>query len=914
MRLESIPDCFKADACPRYLSKAYRYHPPMSRFKLLLALSVAGLSALTVFVFAGGEKHAQPEVQHRAQGAPAATGHSTAAALDPWQKLADKQRPADHWHALRSWPDGRLDWPAYERGISEALQRRQGMAQQRADRVWQPIGPTNIGGRINTIAVDPTDANTWYVGCASGGVFKTTDAGANWTPIFDEQPFLPIGDIEIDPHNPRVLYVGTGDPNVTGFPFVGDGLWRSTDAGATWTNIGLEETRIISRVRVHPMDSNLLYVAAMGLPMATNPDRGVYKSTDRGATWTRRLYISDSTGMSDLLIDPTDPNRLWACGWDRVRRSNYSIVYGPGARVYRSLDGGLNWSAVYGTPGAQQCRIGLDQDPADPDHLIAQVIAGGSSSAPLFETDALVESFDGGDNWTPYNVSFPNSENAMGGFGWYFGKPRFNPFVPGEVHMLGVNLWRTQNAGISWSELAPSGLVHADKHDMVWQDASTALLATDGGLFRTTNGGSSWTRVDDIPNTQFYRATLNPHASGEVWGGAQDNGTSSNSGVGKDWDYRFGGDGFHADFNPANPSIVFAEYQNGAIVRSTDGGLFFDWFANTLPFADRRNWDMPYVHSKFVEEVYAGTYRLYRSPSGGFSDNWTPVSGDLTKGILTFANYHTLTTIAESPLNPGLIYTGASDGRVSRTDDGGGSWITLDPNGLPNRYVTDVEASFLDTNRVYVVHSGYKNNDNTPLIHTSADRGATWTSIAGSGASGLPQLGINNLEISPYNDSTLFVANDAGVYATTDMGQNWFVLATGMPSVNVYDLELDTASGELIAATHARSMYRTDVSDLLTPPQDSVPSGLAALPPGLRLQAWPNPASERLHLGWDNPAGATALLSAYDAQGRLIHQGPLTDGTAVLDCSAWPRGLVLLHVRLSGEAQTPVPVLPLVLR
>lgn len=818
------------------------------------------------------------------------------------QKYADKHAPADHWHALRSWPDGEMSWTAYEQGIQQALeQQRQAHASgQRADRVWEPIGPSNVGGRINTIAVDPSDNDTWYVGCAAGGIFKTTDAGANWDPIFDDQPFLPIGDIEIDPHNPKVIYAATGDPNVSGFPFVGDGLWRSTDAGDTWTNIGLEETRILSRVRVHPMDSNLLFAAAMGLPMAKTPDRGIYKSTDRGATWNRVLYISDSTGMSDLLIDPNNPDRVWACGWDRLRTNFYSIVYGPGARIYRSLDGGLNWSPIYGVPGAEQCRIGLDQDPTDPDHLLAQVVAGGSSSAPLFETDALIESFDGGDTWTAYDVSTPNSNSAMGGFGWYFAKPRFNPYVPGTVHILGIALWRTTNSGSSWNLLAPTNLVHADKHDMVWLDATTALLATDGGLYRTTNGGSSWTRVDDIPNTQFYRATLNPHASGEIWGGAQDNGTNSSPSSGTDWSFRFGGDGFHADFNPTDPNTVFVEYQNGSVLRSTDGGIFFDWFANTLPIFDRRNWDMPYVHSRHANAVYAGTYRLHRSVSDGISDNWIPISGDLTKGILTFSNYHTLTTISESSLDPQLIYTGASDGRVSRTDDAGASWTTLDVNGLPNRYVTDVEASFLDSNRVFVAHSGYKDNDNTPLVHTSTDRGATWASIAGSGASGLPQLGINDLEVSPFYDSTLFVANDAGVYATIDMGQNWFPLASGMPSVNVYDLELDTASGELIAATHARSMYRTDASDLLYPPVDSVPDGLGSPNEALAWALQPNPAVDQVVLETTGPDAA--VLQVYTASGQLIHTQQLSAGRTLVDCSRWPRGLVWMALRAPDAA------------
>ena len=823
-----------------------------------------------------------PRAAHPGRPGPSAEGPPPAA-----DALAAKHAPADHWHAMRAWPDDAVDLVAYDAALRQAAGDRALRANARADdRAWEAFGPTNVGGRINTIAVHPTDPDVWYVGCASGGVFKTTDAGASWVPVFDDQPYLAIGDIELDPTDPETVYVGTGDPNVSGYPFIGDGLWRSTDGGATWTRLGLEDTRIISRVRVHPLDPDLIYVAAQGLPMAKTPDRGVYRSTDGGANWTQVLYLSDSTGACDLLIDPTDPDRVWAAGWDRLRTNRYSIVYGPGARIHRTENGGASWTELSGVATGWQCRIGLDQDPADPDHILAQFIGTD------FETEGLYESFDGGDSWTPRNVSGLSSASALGGFGWYFAKARFDPHTAGRVYVCGVQLWR--NTGTFWSSPTEGSFVHADKHDLAWLGPGDLLLATDGGLYRTQDNGGTWQRVDDIPNTQFYRATLNPHVPGEVWGGAQDNGTTSGSGAAAPWTYRFGGDGFHADFHPAAPGVAFAEWQNGNIVRSPGTGMPFDDFSSSLPFSDRRNWDMPYIVSVHPpHDAYAGTFRLHRSPTTTAGDNWTPISGDLTKGVLIEPRYHNLTTIGESPIVPGLIYTGSSDGVVSRTDDGGGSWQRVDAGWLPDRYVTDVEASFLDPDRVWVTLSGYKDNDNTPHVFTSPDRGASWSPVAGD----LPPLAINDLEVSPRNDSVLFVGTDGGVYASTDAGVSWFLLAAGMPTVAVYDLELDSAAGVLVAATHARSMYRVDVADLLAGPPPPPPSGLGG-PSAEGLAAWPVPVRDRLWLRL--PDAPAWTLTVHDAAGREVWRGERPGGEQALDASGWTTGTHYLQAR-AGE-------------
>ncbi len=770
-------------------------------FRFALPAIFAGLAAFTIWQQKNPDSTGNLQVSEVGPG-------SGADSPDP-DLVEKKHAPSDYFFTARSWPDGVFSLEAYSKGLEQAREDYRNLKSTATMRgggaSWQLEGPTNIGGRINTIAVNPVDHNIIYVGCAAGGIFKTTDGGTTWTPIFDDQLFLPIGDIEIDPSNPDVIYAGTGDVNVSGYPFIGDGLYKSTDAGMTWTHLGLTETRIISRVRVHPMDPNLIYVGAMGLPFEKDSNRGLYKSEDGGVTWSQILYISDSTGVCDFLIDETNPDQVWAAGWDRLRNNFYSIVYGPGATIRRTTDGGDSWTTLGGgLPVGYQCRIGLDQEPGNPNHILAQVIGTD------FESEGIYESVNGGNTWVPYDVSFLSGSSAMGGFGWYFAKVRFNPFAPGQVWVCGVNLWRTINQGASWINTTVLGDVHADKHDLVFLSETEALLATDGGLYRTINGGVSWSDADNIPNTQFYHVQINPHLTGEYWGGAQDNGTVRGSSAAPDfWQRAFGGDGFHTEFNPQDENIRLVETQNGDIWYSADGGIEYDWLSASLPFDDRRSWDMPYILSPHdPSRIYAGTYRMHRAE--GPSPWFTPISEDLTRGPLTEPRFHVLSAIRESYVTEGLLYTGSSDGRINRSDDGAFSWDLIG-TGLPNRYITDVECSFQNSDVLFITQSGYKDNDFTPMIHYSTDRGNTWTPIAGD----LPQLGINRLEVYPGNDSMLFLANDGGIYFTTNLGADWNRLGTGMPVVNVYDLRLDTRLGKLVAGTHARSMMSIELADLI---------------------------------------------------------------------------------------------------
>jgi photosystem II stability/assembly factor-like uncharacterized protein len=859
--------------------------------RLTLAALIAALLALLALNIRQ-QRLAKPEAASPEQS-------PTEAQADPaLDKLQAKHAPADHFWYARSWPDGVFSLQAYEAAMGQARADERALRQAALARgggePWLQEGPFNIGGRINTIAVHPLDPAIILVGCASGGIFRTTDAGAHWTPVFDDQPYLPIGDIEFDPNNPNIVYAGTGDPNVSGYPFIGDGLYRSDDGGLTWSNIGLSETRIISRVRVHPLNSNIIYVGAMGLPFEKTADRGVYKSTDGGANWSRVLFLSDSTGICDLLIDENNVNRVWAAGWDRLRNNSYTMVFGPNARIHRSTDGGANWTVLGGgLPGGDQCRIGLDQEPGNPNHLLAQYIGTD------METQGVYESFNGGTTWSPYTVTALSDAGAMGGFGWYFAKARFNPFTPGQVWVLGVNLWRTLNGGLSWTNMTSGSPAHVDNHDLVFLSANEALLATDGGLWRTINGGLSWTRADDIPNTQFYHIQLNPYAEGEIWGGSQDNGTKRGSSIAASaWQPMFGGDGFHTEFNPDNSLEIYVETQNGGLWHSGNGGLWFDWAAGTIPFGDRRNWDMPYILSPHnPNRVYAGTYRVHRSTDDPDLPFFNPISPDLTRGVLTDPRFHNLTTIRESPLVEGLLYTGASDGRMCRSNDGGGVWMTVGM-ALPNRYITDIECSSVNPDAVFITHSGYKDNDLTPMIHRSLDRGNTWTSLAGD----LPPLGINDMEVYPGNDSVLFVANDGGVYASADLGQSWQRLGPGMPVVHVYDIELDLRRGRLVAGTHGRSAMSIDLSGHVPSQLNPVLSEVAVLCAGDTVSLL---ASGALFYEWSPAAG----LSCTDCPNPLA--SPLTSTAYTV---TYRDGLGHSATRTANLVVEPAPATPVLVQ
>ncbi|PHI18875.1 hypothetical protein CEQ90_15645 [Lewinellaceae bacterium SD302] len=777
-------------------------------------------------------------------------------------------RPSDDNFLAKGWPDGQISAEAHERGLQEA--RLMALTEDNSpgfDLNWTTRGPANIGARINTVAIHPDDDDIMFVGFSRGGVWRTTNGGQDWIPVFDEQLYLSIGDIEFDPIDPNIIYVGTGDPNISSNFMIGDGVYRSTDGGDSWENIGWGGLNIVTQIRIHPTSPDTIYAAAMGVPFERDTVRGLYRTHDGGQNWEQVLFVSNQAGIIDLVMDVNNPNRLFASSWDRIRNNEESIVHGPNAKIHFSEDGGNSWTILTdGLPTDNQGRIGLTQSLSDPQTIYASYTGTNSQLFDIYKTS------DGGSSWAPVldPTSFnPISENALGGFGWYFGKIRVNPADQNDIYVLGVDLWRSRNGGVDWERASPPWFeysVHADKHDLQWDSQGRILLTTDGGMYRSNPEVTEWEDMENIPCTQFYRVAVSPHLSGTVFGGAQDNGSTGGNNLEEEWPRIFGGDGFQMRFHPNNPQHFFAETQNGNINVTLDGG--FDWFPadDGIEGGDRRNWDMQYFLSPHdPDQLYTGTYRAYRASNSEFPF-WQPISDDLTDGLILNPRYHTITCIDESPVEAGLLYVGTTDGNVWRGDNAGQSWTSI-TDGLPDRYVSSVKPSPDDSDIVYVTFSAFKDYDFTPLVFRSLDRGESWTSIAGD----LPNLSINDIYVYPgRGDSILFIANEGGVYGSINAGESWERLGQNMPLVQVRDLEIDTSTNELVAGSFARSILTYSLDSLINPTVEPPVSARSDHYLAAELLLSPNPSNGPLQLSWQGLEVGTAHFQVLDLRGHII--------------------------------------------
>lgn len=773
--------------------------------------------------------------------------------------------PSELLFHLRNYPDQSIDLKAYSRALQQARSNMALKTLPGFDAAWTVRGPGNIGARINTVAVHPVDENIMYAGFAVGGLFKTTNGGNTWTPVFDEQPFLAIGCVTLDPQNPNVVYVGTGDPNISAYPFIGDGVYKSVNAGQSWEKLGLTDQRIISKIAVNPQNNNIIYAACMGLPFERNDDRGLYRSTDGGQNWQQVLFVSNQAGIIDLVMDPSNPDVLYAASWDRIRNNMESTVAGPNAKIYKTTDGGSNWVHLQnGLPSGNIGRIGLAISPSNPQIIYAEYVGLDRQLYNIYKTN------NGGQSWTPtmQEADVPDLlPGALGGFGWYFGKIRVSPFDPDDIFVLGVDLWRSTDGGLSWFEASPPWWeysVHADKHDLVITPTGDIILATDGGLYKSEDNSATWQDIENIPGNQVYRVAVNPFEPNWCYGGLQDNGSSGGPDLETEWLRIYGGDGFQMAFRPDNPGVVYAEIQNGDINVSLDGGNSWESATEGIPGGDRRHWDAPYFISSHNPDVlYTGTFRMYRSDAGAVPQ-WNMISDDLTDGIVFSASFHTISAIAESPVEEGLLYTGTTDGNVWRSDDTGQTWVNIQ-DGLPDRYVSSVKGSPNNDNTIFVTHTGYKSNDFVAHIHRSDDRGATWTPVAGN----LPEFAVNDILVLPgYQDTVLFVATDGGVYGSTNAGVYWERLGVGMPIVPVFHLAWNEARNELVAGTHGRSIMTFPLDSIEFEPVTSVrnPIGNAADSPFL---VFPSPAHSEFGISCKTQIDK-ADVQIFDGNGKLV--------------------------------------------
>jgi photosystem II stability/assembly factor-like uncharacterized protein len=764
--------------------------------------------------------------------------------------------PSEHMAFMRSYPDDHLDISAYNQMLKSAeLEISKGFPENSAS--WQLEGPTNIGGRITCLKIHPTNKSIMYAGCPGGGLFKTINSGATWFPIFDTKAFLSIACIEFDPNNPNTVFVGTGDPETPFTCFVGDGIYKSTDGGNTWNNIGLNQQGIISKILIHPTNPNILYASAMGVPMERNSNRGVYKSINGGGTWAKVLNIDNQTGVSDMMMDFVNPNIIYASSWTRIRTNRESIGASNTTRIYKTLDGGSTWRIMNnGLPNEKVSRLGMCMSYQNSSKIYVSVCDSN------YEFKSMYVSNNGGNLFTELSGA-QDAEGIYRNFGWYFGKIAVNPIDDDEIFIAGVEHFKSIDGGLSFQINQPPWQVynpHADIHDIQFKSPNNYILATDGGLYETKDDGTNWEKIDDIPNTQFYKVNFNPHNNDEYLGGAQDNGTSvggMTTGL-KNWERVFGGDGFQPRIDSRFPEIRYCETQNGNIYSSLDGINYMN-FSSTLGANDRKNWDMPYIFGGNSEDImFTGTDKVYRNRTNPF-EAWEPISPDLTDGNIFGARFHTISTLSNSRLDTNKVYVGTSDGNVWRSLNGGTTWDSLQKT-LPNRYVTAVQASPNISSNVYVTHSGYRYNEYIPHIHKSINNGSTWINISGD----LPQTGINDLIVLPGDENVIFVATDIGVYFTINAGVKWNRLGNNMPIIVIWDLEYNHLNKKLIAGTYARGLQTIDVSNLTV---NSTTENIV-LNSDI-IQIYPNPTIDQLKVNLDSNYKLSSVR-VLDISGKIV--------------------------------------------
>ena len=720
-------------------------------------------------------------------------------------EVEEGEAPPDDWVLSQRLSGDAVTPAALQRASLQAdrlAQISEAQAPATANAAWRYLGPDVIGGRIVDLAVDPTAADTVYVAAASGGIWKSTDAGATFQPAWPKGQNQAFGALAITPSGN--LYAGSGESNPGGgsISFGGKGVYLSTDGGQSWAPVGLKKSERISRFAVDPTNEQRIFVAATGPLFTPGGQRGVYLTTDGGQTWKRVLKgDNDTTGASDVHIDPNNPNRVFAVMWDAQRQPDFRRYGGPGSGIYRSTNGGQTWKRLAGglpAPGPNVGRIGLGQSPSNPNRLYAIYVDTTGNFAGFFA------STDGGDTWTrlPDNASLANSQSS---YGWWFARIWVDPASPTHVFVAGVSLMETTNAGSSWTA---QGAPHADQHAMAWDPnkPGRVYLGNDGGVYRSeTNGSGGWIRAQVQPFTQFYTVDAGEQDPTRLVGGAQDNGcnrsytrTDPNR-----WNSYGCGDGLETLINPANQEIVYGCSQYGACTRSTTGGDTNSGIGATT--SQRRNWWAPLVFDPSNPDVmyYAGNI-VNRSTNGGVS--WTAISPELTGGDPHPEDpypFGTVTTIAAAKSDPMVLYAGTDDGRLWFTRNRGGSWTRSTDPDLPNRWVTRVAVDPTNADIAYVTFSGFRNGEATPYVLRTTDGGVNWTDITGD----LPQAPLDMVGVTD-GGATIVVGGDLGVYLSNDDGATWVRVGKGLPDTPIMDFRIHEPTHTLYAATFGRGMWK----------------------------------------------------------------------------------------------------------
>jgi photosystem II stability/assembly factor-like uncharacterized protein len=700
------------------------------------------------------------------------------------------------------------------------------------------IGPAFMSGRIADIVLHPENHSVWYVAVGSGGVWKTENAGTTWTPIFDDEDSYSIGAITLDPNNPSIVWVGTGE-NVSGRHVAyGSGVYRSRDGGQNWENMGLEDSQHIGMIRIDPRDSNTVFVAAQGPLWSGGGDRGLYKSTDGGENWRKVLGdglgntdLDDQyTGVSEVHMDPRNPDVMYAASWQRLRDVAVVMDGGPGTGIHKSVDGGETWRQLSeGLPDGMMGKTGLAVSPQNPDVVYATIELDN-------RTGGFWRSADGGESWEKMN------DYLSGGTGPHYYQELFaSPHQFDRVYQMDVQMHMTENGGKDFTSLSHE-TKHSDHHAMAFRpdDPNYLVVGTDGGIYESFDLGKTWRFVSNLPITQFYKVAVDyDEPFYNVYGGTQDNNSQGGpsrtwdvSGIrNADWFVTMFGDGHQSAVDPNNPDIVYAQWQQGNLTRydrRTGESTYIRPQAGEGEPPERYNWDSPILISPHDSKIlYFGTQRVWRSDDYG--DSWTAISGDLTRDedrvrrpimgrtwsydaprdLLAMSMFNTITSLSESPLVPGLVYAGTDDGLIQITEDGGQSWTAVDElPGVPDRFfVNDIKADLHDPDTVYVVVDDHKHGDFAPYILKSENRGRSWRSIS----SNLPERHILWRVVQDHEKpGLLFLGSEFGVFFTVNGGGTWTKLKGGSPNIGFRDLVIQTRENDLVGATFGRSFYILD--------------------------------------------------------------------------------------------------------
>ena len=697
---------------------------------------------------------------------------------------------------------------------------------------FRNIGPAFMSGRIADIAVHPENKNCWYVAVGSGGVWKTMNSGTTWEAIFDNYPVYSTGCITIDQNNPHTIWLGTGE-NVGGRHVgIGDGIYRSQNDGLNWENMGLKDSEHISKIIVHPSNSDILWVAAQGPLWSAGGDRGIYKSSDGGETWRRVLGDDIWMGATDIVIDPRNPDILYAATWERHRNVAVYIGGGPGSGIHKSTDGGETWEALKsGLPSTDMGKIGLAISPQDSDVLYAAI-----------ELDRRTGGVYRSDN---RGVSWKKMSNAVSGATGphYYQELYACPHTFNKIYLVDVRMQISEDGGKTFYRMKEEHK-HSDNHAIAFRedDPNYLLVGTDGGLYESFDLTATWKFINNLPVTQYYKLAVDdaePFYS--IYGGTQDNNTHAGpsrtdniQGIrNADWSITVGGDGHQPAVEPGNPDIVYSQSQEGHLYRvdRTNGEIVF---IQPQPGEgegfERYNWDAPILVSPHnPTQLFFASQRVWKSMDRG--DSWIPISGDLTQNqerielpvsgkkwswdagwdLYAMSTYNTITSIAESPVKEGLIYVGTDDGLIQVTENGGNTWTRIEVSALPGvpatAFVNDIKADLFDENTLYVALDNHKFGDYKPYLYKSTNKGKSWTSLAGS----LPDRTlIWRLVQDHLKPSLLFIGTEYGIFVSIDAGQNWSKLSGGLPTISIRDLAIQRRENDLVAASFGRGFFVLD--------------------------------------------------------------------------------------------------------